>query len=70
MIDRIDAVLATSTRTDRYGTDDLAVLAYIRKQITAAGLERRGEDDQNVNHLLEVANMRLTPYEEAARSNA
>lgn len=66
MLERIEAVLNdVGARTDRYGPDDIAVLVYIRNQITEAGLARRGEDDQNVSHLLDVAKMRLAPYEEA-----
>lgn len=39
--------------------EDDRVLFYVRSQITEKGLERRGEDDQDVSHLREVARKRL-----------
>lgn len=57
LIDRINAVI---TGADEF---DKPVLTYIRRQITPTGLERRGEDNQDVKHLHEVAATRLKKYE-------
>ena len=40
-----------------------AKLSYIASQITPAGMLKRGEDDQDVRHLHEVADSILKHYE-------
>lgn len=69
-ISDIDKFLAMEGRKDRYGTDDLPVLKYIRKQITPEAIEDRLDQELgNPNHLLEVAKMRLAPYQEVLKNN-
>ena len=68
MIERIDAVLAANEEKpmDRYSMEDRHVLSYIRAKLTPEALEARGESEgESVTHLMEVAKMRLRPYEEA-----
>lgn len=68
MIERIDKALDSADRFDRYSIDDESVLTYIRNNLTAESIERRAEsefDSGSVVHLMEVAKMRLRPYEEA-----
>jgi len=72
MIGRIDKVLDSGATFDRYSMDDEAVLTYVRDNLTAESIERRAEsefDSGSVVHLMEVAKMRLRPYEEARTTN-
>lgn len=72
MVERIDTVLTNESKLNRYGIDDESVLTYIRENLTAEAIEVRADDEfdsGSVTHLMEVAKMRLRPYEEA-RANA
>lgn len=69
MIERIDVVLANEAKLDRYSIDDESVLTYVRDNLTAEAIEARVADEfdsGSVVHLMEVAKMRLRPYEEVA----
>lgn len=59
-VERIDAA------KDSLKGEDKTVLAYVRSQLTPEGFEKRSEDDQDVSHLIQVANTRLRPYERNA----
>ncbi len=63
MIQRIRKVLRRPGDLTRYSSDDRSVLEYVARQISARGIEARGEDDADVAHLLAVAKQRLAPYE-------
>ncbi len=63
IIARIDRVLALPGPKNRYTDEDVNVLTYIRRQITAEGIAARDEDHKIVTHLLEAAKARLAPYE-------
>lgn len=68
-LQQIDQFIAMDGRKDLYGTDDLAVLTYIRDNITPEAIEERAAAELgNVNHLLEAAKIRLTPYQEVLAS--
>jgi hypothetical protein len=67
-IDRIDAVLALDLPSyNRYGSDDRAVLEYVKRGLSPEAVEQRADDQfdsGSVIHLHEVAKQRLAPYEE------
>jgi hypothetical protein len=58
IIARIDAVY------DRLSQEDDEVLTYVRSQLSPAGMAQRDEWDRGVDHLREVADQRLKPYEQ------
>lgn len=69
IVARIDRWLRAGGSQTRYGEDDASVLRYVRSQLTPEGYAARSDDDKNVLHLIEVAKVRLAPYDKEDRSH-